>query len=75
MHHAEAVQTLADNITASRFKGITSDNPTMLYLWSDSEPHIIRFLSGHLTDLVGCLDDGQPKTYEVITIPCMFNKL
>lgn len=47
----------------------------MLDRRSDSEPNIIRLLSGHLTHIVDSSDDGRPKNYQVITVPYMVNKL
>lgn len=54
---------------------VFTDHPIMLERRSDSEPNIIRLLSGHLTHIINCSDHGRPKNYQVITLPYMVNKL
>lgn len=54
---------------------VFTDHPIMLDRRSDSEPNIIRLLSGHLTHIVDSSDDGRPKNYQVIGVPYIVNKL
>lgn len=60
---------------SDKYWTVFTDHPSMLDWWLDSESNIIRLLPSHLTHIVGCLDDGRQKNYEVITIPCIVNKL
>lgn len=57
-----------------KHRTVFTDHLTMLDWWPESETNIIRLLTGHLTHIVGCPDDGRPKKYKVITITCMVIK-